>query len=625
MTQTVDFTELNMPLAFPASPNGQHASAPVEGVITSVEYTEAEGRSGGGGAPSTSFNYPTGLVVARDGTLFVTENSGHRVRKVTPDGKMFTVAGDGTEGDEGDDGPAVDARLRDPWGLALDAKGNLYISEYSRVRKVTPDGKITTAVADLKRPKGLACDSAGNLYIAEYETNRVRRVTPDGKIVTVSADLSVYGPEGLHLDEIGNLYIVDYGRHRVWKMDPDGVVTKVAGAGSNPGVQNLGDGGPAARAAVFNPTGVVGDIYGNVYITANDRVRKVTPDGIINSIAGNNLGRFSNYFSGDNEQATMARLQNPAGLALDPYGNLYIADRTNGRVRKIAGPQERSLKIRQVEVPQASLGETAELTVEFTAYRTGQAVDAGNVVQTFTAPTGFAFADGPTYSYNGDDALKGSLGTRFEQDRSVMVVTHHLHLNTCTENKGPLTYTIPIKAVTAVPPATYDDGKLVVGRHPGLELSGTIIEGPQFSVTPGGAPQELVRGSNACAYPGVEVRQEGPVPPQTITATLPPGAGLAFKPERGVKHQMTVGSRGGDKAQSFAAELSDDGQTLTCPNMDLDISQQHQHCRVWVAVTATVTTPTETTQLTFRVGGIKSASTDLKVVAKKTTPHPRGA
>ncbi|WP_182607278.1 NHL repeat-containing protein [Streptomyces alkaliphilus] len=620
MTLSVDIAGMNMPLVSPTSLDGQHAAAVAEGVITSVEYTEAESHSRGGDAPSNRFNQPAGVVVARDGTLFVAENSGHRVRKVTPDGRMFTVAGNGTEGDEGDNGPAAQAQLRGPWALALDAEGNVYVSEKSRVRKVTPDGKITTVVADMKWPRGLACDSSGNLYIAEYGRHRVRKVTPDGKMTTVAgttdhggfngdednaAGASLYEPTGLCLDEIGNLYIVDHGNHRVRKVAPDGIITTVAGAGSNPDVQNLGDGGPADKAALFWPYGVVRDIYGNLYITANDRVRKVTPNGIINSAV---------FVDEDNEKATMAELKNPAGLALDQYGNLYIADRSNDRVLKVAGPRERSLMGRQVNVPQAGLGEIAELTVEFTAYRAGRAVDAKNVVQTFTAPTGFAFAEWPTYSYNGNDAWRGSLGCRFERDRSVMLVTSNLHLNTCTGDKGPLLYTIPVKAVAAVDPGTYHDGRLIVGRSPGIGLSATVTGGPQFSVTPGSSPVEMMRGDGP-TYPGVGVHREGPVPPQTITATLPPGAGLAFKPECGDKHQMTVGSREMTRTKNFDAELSEDGQTLTCQNVDLDLSQQHPGSAVWVAVTAAATAAIGTTRLTFRVGGIESASTDVKVIS----------
>ncbi|MGC9382614.1 hypothetical protein [Streptomyces sp. MH13] len=606
---------MNMPVALPSLPDGQGEPSAVEGVITTVKYTQVQS-DGGGAVTGEMFRHPEDVAVASDGSLFIAAYSGHQVWKVAPDGMLSLVAGDGGEGSGGDNGDATKAQLHLPGGLAFDAEGNLYIADTDRVRKVSPDGKITLVADGLRWPRGLACDGAGNLYIAERDRHQVLKVAPDGNITRAagvgqrnwgryergqsedggqaSASL-LNGPRGVCVDEDGNLYIADTSNHRVKKVDREGVMTTILG--------------------VSKPTAVVRDIDGSLYVSdgVKRRVWKMDPDGFVTAVAG--TGRDNT--DGENVQATKAGLRSPYGLALDQYGNLYIADGYGYRVRKVAGPRERSLLIRQVKVPQASLGKTVELIVEITAYRPGQAVDAGVVVHTFTAPKGFVFADGPTYSYNGNDALKGSLGTRFEQDRSVMVVTHPLRLNTCTEDKGPLIYTIPIKAVTAVPPGTYHDGKLVVGRHPGIRLSGTIIEGPQFSVTPGGSPKELVRGSNECGYPGVEVRQGGPVPAQTITATLPPGAGLAFKPECEGKHQMTVGSRGGDKERSFDAELTDDAQTLTCQNVDLDFLPQYPNSRVWVAVTATVTATTGTPrQLTFRVGGIESASTTIKVVDK---------
>ncbi|MEU3662458.1 SMP-30/gluconolactonase/LRE family protein [Streptomyces sp. NPDC032940] len=624
MTQSVDFTGVNMLLTLPSSPDGQ-ASVAVEGVITTVSVIESQDGGRGGGAPvDARFRDPKGVVVAGDGALFISEHGGHRVWKVTPDGKMSPVAGDGTKGHGGDGGLARAAQLDSPGPLALDAEGNLYIGEDSRVRKVTPEGKITTAVDDLAWPRGLALDSQRNLYISESSRHRVRKVNLETDETTTVAGTDsregfsgdnepadaarLYYPAGLCVDDNDNLYIADHYNGRVRKVDRKGIITTFAGGGSN----DPGDGKPATGAGLRAPEGLGRDIDGNLYIAdaGGHRVRKVDRDGIITTVAG--TGEAAS--GGDGEQATKAGLKFPYGLALDQQGTLYIADTYNDRVRRVAGPQERSLMIRQVKVPQAGLGESAELTVEITACRAGQTVDAGPVVQTFTAPTGFAFAEWPAYSYNGNDAQRGSLSSRFERDRSVMVVTSNLHLNTCTEDKGPLIYTIPVKAVTAVPPDTYHDGKLVVGRHPGIRLSGTIIEGSQFSVTPGGAPKKLVRASNECEYPGVEVRQGGPVPAQTITATLPPGAGLAFKPEHGVRHQMSVGSRGGDRTQNFDAELSDDGQTLTCQNVDLDFLQKHPNSRVWVAVTATVTAATGTTHLTFRVGAIESASTTIEVV-----------
>ncbi|MGC9381001.1 hypothetical protein [Streptomyces sp. MH13] len=128
-----------------------------------------------------------------------------------------------------------------------------------------------------------------------------------------------------------------------------------------------------------------------------------------------------------------------------------------------------------------------------------------------------------------DAALQGldgpSLKTPIYGERTLC------QLNTCARDKGPLIHTIPVTAVAALAPDTDLDGKLVVGRHPGIRLSGTVTAGPQFSVTPGQEERKVARGGKTTGYPGMEVHREGPVPSQTITATLSPGAGLAFKPE----------------------------------------------------------------------------------------------
>ncbi|MYS71516.1 hypothetical protein GTY88_13940 [Streptomyces sp. SID5926] len=610
MTLSVDFSEMPVLVASAESPNGQRVPAAVEGVITTVAYTEAAGRSGGGAATSTKFTHPEEVVVANDGCLFVADRS--RVRKLTPDREITTV---------------VDG-LEEASSLAFDTAGNLYIAEAGgdRVQKLTPAGEITTAVSDVRKPRGLAFDTAGNLYIAEAGRHRVRKVTPDGKISTVAgttdwggfkgddehaAAAGLNSPCGLCVDEDGSLYIADSANHRVRKVAPDGVITTFAG-GKYP-QDEFGDGGLATDARLWYPTGLARDIDGSLYISqGGHRVRKVTPDGIITTVAGSGYLTGSGAFEGDDGPATQARLNGPQGLTLDQYGNLYIADYYNDRVRQVAGAQERSLVIHQVKVPQASLGETAELTLEITAYRAGLAVDAGNIVQRFTAPTGFAFTEWPTYSYNGNGTLRGSLGSWFESDGSVMVVTSNLHLNTCARDKGPLVYTIPVKAVAAVSPGTYRDGWVSVGRHPSVQLSAVASEGPELSVTPGGPPDVELTRNGGPKYPGVKVRRDKPVPRQTVVVTLPRGRGLAFVPESGAKCQVTV-MLSLTETRPYDGELSDDGHTLTVRDVDLGLSPQHPESTLFAAVTATATAATGSTHLAFKVGGVEAASNAIQV------------
>jgi Ricin-type beta-trefoil lectin domain-like/NHL repeat len=276
---------------------------------------------------------------------------------------ITTVAGTGTAGDKGDDGLAIAAQLNKPREMAVDSAGSLYIAdcENHRVRKVTRDGVITTVAgtgtpgdkgddgqaiaAQLNKPYGVAVDSTGSLYITEWKNHRVRKVTGDGVITTVAGtgtpgdkgddgqatDAQLNNPLEVAVDNAGSLYIADSENHRVRKVTRDGVITTVAGTGT-PG--DKGDDGPAIAAQLNTPTGVAVDSTGSLYITdwKNHRVRKVTWDGVITTVAGTTTAGYN----GDNIQATSAQLKSPAGVAVDSAGSLYITD-DNQRVRKVVG------------------------------------------------------------------------------------------------------------------------------------------------------------------------------------------------------------------------------------------------------------------------------------------------
>ena len=334
------------------------------GTITTVAGTARRpGFSGDGGpAADALLGGVFGLATDSAGNLFLADVINRRVRKIDTAGVITTVAGSGEPGVGGDGGPATEAQLGAASGLAVDAAGNLYIAdvEHHRVRRVDPNGIITTVAgtgrggydgdnvpavdARLLHPRGIAVDQTGNLYIADAFNHRVRRVDPMGIITTV-VGLGEWGQEGDHghadeaalrqptvvaVDAFDNLYIADGLGHRVRKVDSTGTITNLAGLGEW-GFD--GDGGPAVSARLSIPRGVAVDGYGNVYITnqEDNRVRMVNPSGVITTVAG----ALEAGFSGDGGLAIRARFDTPRGLVADSLGNLYIADRGNHRVRMI--------------------------------------------------------------------------------------------------------------------------------------------------------------------------------------------------------------------------------------------------------------------------------------------------
>jgi len=241
--------------------------------------------------------------------LYIADFGNNVIRKVTSSGIISTIAGTGrVHGYIGDGGPATDALLNQPRGIAVDGSGNIYIADMGNhtVRKITSSGILIRV--------------AGTIGMANY--------SGDGGPAT-AAELSF--PEGLALDANGNLYIADEGNNRIRKVTPTGTISTVVGKGT---AGYSGDGGAAIAAELSGPADVKVDGDGNLYIAddINNRIRKVTTAGTISTLAGCGLAPYG----GDGGAAILAKIFSPSGIAIDANGNVYIADYGNNRIRKVS-------------------------------------------------------------------------------------------------------------------------------------------------------------------------------------------------------------------------------------------------------------------------------------------------
>ena len=313
-------------------------------------------------ATGTTLYSPSSVAVDTAGNLYLADRENNRVRRIDAAGMVATFAGTGDRGFSGDGGLAVEAQLDRPSAVAVDAAGQVYIADSGnqRIRRVNVGGRIATIAgtgsagfggdgmlgtsASLDNPIGLAADAVGNVYVADSGNQRIRRIDLQGIITTVAGteepgyggdggaatEALLDGPTGVAADTAGNLYVADHRNQRVRRIDAAGVITTIAGTGES---GYGGDGAAATEALLDGPTGVAADTAGNLYVAdyRNQRVRRIDAAGVITTVAGTG----ESGYGGDGAAATEALLDGPFGVAaLDP-GNVYVAELSNHRVRRI--------------------------------------------------------------------------------------------------------------------------------------------------------------------------------------------------------------------------------------------------------------------------------------------------
>lgn len=354
------------------------------GIITTVAGNGTNGYSGDGGmAIHAKLSNPDAVAVDAQGNLFIADYGNNVIRKVNASGVISTVAGNRTNGYSGDGGAAIQAKLNSPTGVAVDSLDNLFIADYGNgvIRKVNANGIITTAVgggtnsgtdglgdggsatnASLSNPLDVAMDDADNLFIADTYNQRIRKVDTYNIITTVAGDgtyayqgdggpatnASLSDPPGVAVDAFGNLFILDNEDCMVREVNTNGIITTVAG---NFYFGYSGDGGTATDASLHNPLGAAADSYGNLFIadTDNQRIRKVDTNDIITTVAGNGITGYS----GDGGVPTSASLNGPSGVALDVDNNLFIADGGNNVIRKVFAVQGTAFPLHNVSAANA--------------------------------------------------------------------------------------------------------------------------------------------------------------------------------------------------------------------------------------------------------------------------------
>lgn len=305
-------------------------------LVSTLAGSGSYGTADGTGMAAT-FYAPRGLTVDASGTVYVADTGGHKIRKITPSGVVTTVAGSGNPGYA--DGTGAAAQFNNPYDVAVDTDGNLYVTDTlnNRIRKITPLGQVTTlagsgvigstdatgTAASFSQPMGIAIDNQGYLYVND-NNSRIRKVSLTGQVTTFSAPTYI----NIAVDALGQVYFPNASQHRIYKWS-SGTLTVVAGL-----MQGYID-GAGVGAQFNNPYGITIDPASNLYIAdfGNNRIRKVTADGVVTTLAGSGPTGFGVNAGYADGIGTEAKITGPDDIAIDSRGTLYVI--SGNRIRKI--------------------------------------------------------------------------------------------------------------------------------------------------------------------------------------------------------------------------------------------------------------------------------------------------
>jgi len=311
-----------------------------------VAGSGAQGSTNGTGT-AASFYSPVSLAIDSQDNIFVVDNGNHKIRKITPDGVVTTFAGS-TQGFA--DGTGTSAKFNNPFGITIDSNDNLYIADSanSRIRKITSAGVVTTVAggtagfadgvgsnAQFQAPAGIVVTQDNILYVADQKNNRIRKIMPNGVVSTFSGSSQgyqdgtretarYYWPISLTIDSQNNLYVSDTFNNKIRKISSNGTVSTIAG--SSAGFAN-----GTGSVAKFNlPLGIAVDSNNTLYVADynNHKIRGIDTDTLVNTVAGSSRG----YQEGS---GATAKFNYPYGVAIDSHGNIFVADTGNNRIRKI--------------------------------------------------------------------------------------------------------------------------------------------------------------------------------------------------------------------------------------------------------------------------------------------------